>query len=294
MESGGVATIRGGGLLLLAKPRSKFLFKSPSFYSPIITTTSTFSARYSRWDSNAETVGSKKFNFKFRDGENDDIEEQNEEVEGYRRKGKKRRWWSGESPDMEEEEAPGILEAAIDSLWIFEVVKSYGWLLPPIVISWLLASGPKAFLMTLAIPLGLSALTFVYKLLWGRRQSKPKRKARKRMKPFSRKPSNVEMDEKEQEEMQEAGKGDRGFRSWVVNDDVSVNEERRDASYFGGWDELDGMESKKHPPRRAGQSRRAPSRNGKLGKREKTSDAPLLLRLLIAVFPFLGSWTKML
>lgn len=51
------------------------------------------------------------------------MEEQNEDLEGYRRKGKKRMWWSEGSPDMVEEEDAGILEEFVDSLWIFKVVN---------------------------------------------------------------------------------------------------------------------------------------------------------------------------
>lgn len=172
-----------------------------------------------------------------------------------------------------------------------QVFKSYGWALPPIILSLLLANGPKAFLMTLALPLGQSILTFLFGKLWGRTQSKPKSKARKKREPFGSFSSNVEMDDEEQEERQKTMKGDE-FQSWVVNG--SVNKDSQGTPNFGGWDELDGMESMQQPPKRARQTPKTSSATGKLGRRRRESDAPLLLRLLIALFPFLGSWTKML
>eukprot|EP00257_Ricinus_communis_P016019 XP_015574061.1 uncharacterized protein LOC8265692 [Ricinus communis] len=307
MANGGATGGSGGGLLLLTKPgtinlRQKTLLplKNSNFYSrftlqkPYI---SIITTRYShRKDSSAKTVWSQKFKFKFRDKnkrtrEKDGFDGQ-EEVETSRRKRKKRRWWSDKPPVMQEEEAYGIFEEYLDSLWILEVFKSYGWALPPIIVSWLIASGPKAFLVTLALPLGQSVISFVFNKLWGRIKSKPKHKARKRRKPFVSSPSDAENET--EEERQESVKGKKGIRSWIGNDNGSINIESQEAPYYGGWDELDEMESKQRQPRRAGQSQRTLSMSGQLGKRERKSDAPLLLRLLIAVFPFLDSWTKML
>ncbi|KAJ9182361.1 hypothetical protein P3X46_006364 [Hevea brasiliensis] len=316
MESGGAGGGGGGGgLLLLTKPgfiqfhqKPLFPFKTSNFYSYYIfrksniaiITPATTSASYRRWDSNAESVGSKKFKFKFRDKnkkyrENGDMEERNEEVEDYRRKGKKRRWWLDKPTGMveeEEEEDAGILEEFVDSLWIFKLFKSYGWALPPIILSWLIATGPKAFLMALALPLGQSALTFVFGKLWGSTQSKPNSKARKKRKPFGSSSSNVEMDDEELEERQKTKKGNKEFQSWVVNG--SVNRDSQGTPNLGGWDELDEMESMQQPSQRACQTQKKSSANGKLGRRRRKSNAPLLLRLLVAVFPFLGSWIKML
>lgn len=74
-------------------------------------------ARYRRWDPNAETGRSQRFGFDFRgkrDKDEDEDEEGEEEYEEelYRSKGKKRRWWSDESPEIEE---------VIDNLWILKV-----------------------------------------------------------------------------------------------------------------------------------------------------------------------------
>ena len=44
------------------------------------------------------------------------------------------------------------------------------------------STGPKAFLMALAIPLGQSALALAFEKLWGWTESKPKRKYRMKRK----------------------------------------------------------------------------------------------------------------
>lgn len=172
------------------------------------------------------------------------------------------------------------------------MAKSYGWFFPPIVISLVLATGPKAFLTVLALFTGQSLLAFVFGKLLGRTKSKPKRNAQKRRKPYARAPSNDEMGDEEQEEKQEAVKGRTEY--WVVDDNGSVKKDSRVASQFGGWDALDKTESMQQPPPTKGQSQRKPLANSKLSTSGEKSDTPLFLRVLIAVFPFLGSWTKML
>ncbi|XP_050216327.1 uncharacterized protein LOC126667404 isoform X1 [Mercurialis annua] len=306
MASGGASAGKfvGAGVLLLTKPgslnirRKHFLpLKSSAHYYFFQKLSYSCISRQ-----NDSTVWSQRFKFSknksYRQSGGLDGEEEEESSE---RKRKKRRWWSDETPFMEEqeEEPPDILEEFIDDLWIIEVFKSYGWGLPLIIISWLIATGPKALLMTLAFPFGQLITTFVFKKLWGTaRSKKPKRTAgkRRKRKPFVTSPSDVENEEQEQEMQEESVKGDnvKGFQSWVGNDDGSVNKGSKEEPCFGGWDELDRMEATQRPPRRDGQPRRRTSMNGKLGKRGSKNDVPLLLRLLISFFPFLGSWTKML
>ncbi|KAM0963396.1 hypothetical protein FF1_022514 [Malus domestica] len=254
-----------------------------------------YAPSYRRWDSNAETIRSQRFGFNFRDkgnGEKDEDDDEDEEDYEYsRREGKKkRRWWSDESSEMEEEGSGGILEDAIDSVWIFKVFKSYGWAFPAIIISLLLSTGPKAFIMALALPLVQSAFSLLYEKLWGGTQSRPKRKSRtrRRRKPFASTVGNARTKEKEKyDEEQETSDKRMGYQSWVVGNDASADSSGRDASSLGGWDDLERMESARR------QSQRKPMGKGKLSRRERNSDTPLLLRLLIAVFPFLGTWTKM-
>lgn len=96
-------------------PPSLSLFSNPKPFSP---SPIFFSTKYPRWDSNAESVRDRKFNFSFRGKDNDDDGDE-EEADDY---GKKRRWWSDEPPDIEEG-ASGTWEEAIDSVWIFKVIN---------------------------------------------------------------------------------------------------------------------------------------------------------------------------
>ncbi|CAN6725871.1 unnamed protein product [Malus baccata var. baccata] len=253
-----------GGVLPLAaqphpwRPRYSFHF---IFQNPLPSThlSRSYAPSYRRWDSNAETIRSQRFGFNFRDKGNREEDAGDDEEEEYyeysRSKGtNKRRWWSDESSEMEEESSGGILEDAIDSFWILKVFKSYGWAFPAIIASLLLSTGPKAFLMALALPLGQSAFSLLFEKLWGRTRSRPKHKSRtrRRRKPFASSFGKAKTDDKERYvEDQETSDRSMGYQSWV------------------------------------------PMGKGKLSRRERNSDTPLLLRLLIAVFPFLGTWTKM-
>ncbi|XVF62756.1 hypothetical protein PTKIN_Ptkin09bG0033900 [Pterospermum kingtungense] len=266
--------------------------------------------RRRKWDSNAETIRAKSFRFNTQNEEDDEEEDD----------------------DYGEELAnSGILEEAIDSIWILKVFKSYGWALPVILLSLLFATGPKAFLMALALPLGQSAVTLAFEKLSGRSQRKQKPKARLRKKTrsrFRRTVRNVKMEEEVQEGHQ-SRKETSDYQSWVVSDDISVNEGNQGSTGFGGWDELDGLgptrmpstmasgskrtttekrnlsmkESKsdeldgmgpmRMPSTMGSGSKRTTKEKGNLSMKESKSNEPLLLRLLIAVFPFLGSWTKL-
>jgi hypothetical protein len=130
MESFASGCGRGTGpVLLTTKPCSNpssqkplislWKLKKPYFffYSHCYSTTTRCSSN-NRWDPNAET---RRFNFKFkfRDKNGDSVQVEEDEKGGSTRKGKKRkrRWWSDQ-----EEEPPGILEEAIDSLWVLQVI----------------------------------------------------------------------------------------------------------------------------------------------------------------------------
>ncbi|XP_027366157.1 uncharacterized protein LOC113872649 [Abrus precatorius] len=243
-------------------------------------------SKFPRWDSNAETFRPRNFNF---NSARDKEQESEEQEEGY---GKKRRWWSDEYREFEEESSStGLWEETIDGLWILKVFKSYGWMLPIIFASWLLASGPKAFLMALALPLGQSALALAFEKLWGQSENKPKRKYRMRRKSGTG--SGTSVDE-EPEENQKTRKGKTGYQSWVVENNGSVDRGCREAPSFGGWEDLERSRPASRSPRAMDGSQRMPMEAGRLSRRERKSDTPLLLRLLIAIFPFLGTWTKML
>lgn len=172
-----------------------------------------------------------------------------------------------------------------------QVFKSYGWAFPIIVASWLLATGPKAFLMALALPLGQSAFSLAFEKLWGRSERKQKRKYRMRKKSRSVNSNRVV---EEPEENQKTRKGKTGYQSWVVETNGPVDRGNREAPSFGGWDDLEKYRPATRSSREMDESQRMPMEVGKLSRRERKNDTPLLLRLLIAIFPFLGTWTKML
>lgn len=87
-----------------------------------------------------------------------------------------------------------------------------------------------------------------------------------------------------------------GYQSWIPQDEGSKDTSENNVPSFGGWDEL--IKSNKFDvgsPKSSDQSRsdKRPSSEDDGFSRVTKSDTPLLLRLLLAVFPFLGYWTKM-
>ncbi|KAK9062575.1 hypothetical protein SSX86_019762 [Deinandra increscens subsp. villosa] len=219
-----------------------------------------------RWDSNAET-------FRTRNFDGDDFQD--------------------EDDDDDENQWLDILENFIDGVWIFKVFRSFGWILPAIISSLLLASGPKAFLMALAIPMAQSALSFVFQTVWGRPGNRTRRRGKsKRKQPPPppprqppRSPGYMDIDD-EQEYVERERK--RAYQTWVAGDGSGDGKTNGSSSSFGGWEELDRRRARSNKG-----GNRKPS-TSRMSRRVKRNETPFLLRLLIAVFPFLGSWTKLL
>ncbi|XP_076913153.1 uncharacterized protein LOC143571674 [Bidens hawaiensis] len=240
-------------------PTASFIIKPPRIIPRRI------HAKNRRWDSNAESFRSRNYDFDS-DEDFEDVEDTNQWLD--------------------------VLEDFIDGVWIFKAFKSYGWMLPAIISSLLITSGPKAFLMALAIPMGQSALSLLFQTVWGkprykkRRQtkSKPKRPSSQQPRPPPRAASYMDIEDEQEEYVKSKRKRATAYQTWVAGDSKSNGS----SSSFGGWEELDGRNdwSKKD-----GKPRKSMS---KMGRGERRSEMPLLLRLLIAVFPFLGSWTRML
>ena len=77
------------------------------------------STKFRSWDSNAESIRSRNFNSNFRNKD-----ENKKEEAGAEEYAKKRRWWSDESPGMEERTSGGLWDEATDyRLWVFEVIN---------------------------------------------------------------------------------------------------------------------------------------------------------------------------
>lgn len=168
--------------------------------------------------------------------------------------------------------------------------------------------------MALALPLGQSALSFAADKLWGKPQTnrrnwaatKAKRKKKQKEKPFSQRKSYTRTQMGEEEEEEEDVKHDSfgrpAYQSWAAagGEDGKAGEGGgRPEPSFGGWDELeDGRRAaakKRSSARRSVLGSKGGTREGKLSRRGgRKKEVPLFIRLLIAVFPFLGSWTNLL
>lgn len=250
---------------------SHFIFHFPSIstcrcnhHNVLLLSPSPRILRARQWDSNAESL-----NF---DGDDDATEQ----------------WFE-------------LLDDYIDSIWIFKVFRSFGWMLPAIILSMLLTTGPKAFLLALAVPIGQSTFAFAIERYLNRDKMKPKRKSRtkagrRRSQAYSSR--NIKFKDGEKRSVrQEERKKEKGFPSWASNKDVSVSSSSngQSASSFGGWDELDEVvesplgstATRKATQSASGFQRSSPAEKGKTGEQK----APLFLRLLISMFPFLSSLT---
>ncbi|KAM7532162.1 hypothetical protein LguiB_035572 [Lonicera macranthoides] len=246
----------------------------------------------SRWDSNAEkNVRTERF------GDDD-------EGFGSTSDGKKRVWWSDEGfvdDDDDDDEARGedefwFREASIGIGWTFKLFRAFGWMLPAIGISMLMGTGSSTFVMALALPLAQSALSFVTDALLGRWSDNPRPKPRTKKRPFSRAASNVGTS-KAKEQYPRTCNGRDNYWSRTTANEASVRKGDRRQPNFGGWDDLDKRVGPEKDPRMAQTEKTNEPRQQKkikISKRVRNREKPLLLRLLIAVFPFLGSWTKLL
>ncbi|KAJ4770536.1 hypothetical protein LUZ62_065770 [Rhynchospora pubera] len=232
----------------------------------------------SEWGTNAESVRPGWFGHKG-SRSNREAEEEEEEEEK-----EKRKWWSDYSNDGYDSLDDGFDdfglfdddedESLLDKFWILKVLKSYGIFLPAIIGSMLLATGPKAFLMALALPLGQSAISILFENIWGKKDREKTRPRRKRRGPFSG-PKRGGFNREENNNYKR-----KDYRSWVSMDNGdSYSGSQR--SGLGGWDELDEDYETDGPVR-------------KLSKKRKYKEVPLFMRLLVAVFPFLGSWFRIL
>ncbi|KAI3459057.1 hypothetical protein Pfo_015720 [Paulownia fortunei] len=215
---------------------------------------------------------------------------------GFRNASKQRMWWSDDiyEEDDEEDGGFGILEAYIGFNWVFKVFRAFGWMIPAVILSLLLGTGPNAIIMALALPLAQSALSLAADTLWGRSDETPRPKTKSKKRPFAGAPGRTKV-RKEKDIRTQTGKEAGNYKSWVDANNVSANREKRNPQNFGGWDELDNqVRADKEPcvaPVKQANEPRAQERV-KISRRTK-GDTPLLMRLLIAMFPYLGFWTKL-
>ncbi|XP_047332729.1 uncharacterized protein LOC124936286 [Impatiens glandulifera] len=128
---------------------------------------------------------------------------------------KRRRWWSEKDSTPPDQPPPGILDQIIESSFILKVLSAYGWGLPIILISLLIASGPKAFLMSMVFPIGESTLNLTFKKMSSLLSSSSSPASTKRKKK-RKNPNLKEEDEMgdEEEEVSGQGKNPSNFGGW--------------------------------------------------------------------------------
>ncbi|XP_022747851.1 uncharacterized protein LOC111297365 [Durio zibethinus] len=183
-----------------------------------------------------------------------------------------------------------------DEFWVFKAFRAFGWMLPAIAISLLLGTGPNAFIMALAVPLGQSALSLVFDKVSGRESKRWKSTSRPktRKKHFTRAASNMRTNKGKQDSNTTGGEK-ASYSSWLNTDGGLRDKGAKRVPKFGGWDQLDDqVETQKRAPSQKGNGLPKQQKKGKFSRIGRVRETPLLLRLLIAVFPFLGSWTRFL
>lgn len=210
--------------------------------------------------------------------------------------------------------------------------------------SMLAATGPKAFIMAMVIPLSQSAISFLLDAVWGRR--KGNRDDRRR--PFREEDypedaagfaaggrGNGYRSRRSSSNYYEGRRRTSNYQSSVSNNFAGAastgvgadGNTKSSSSGYGGWDELldndtAAQETKRRSSFSAGttdqSTKSQPSATGEEDadytatpstrtrmRRRRTpgtmglgstmyKQAPLVMRLLVAVFPFLGSWFRLL
>uniref|UniRef100_A0ACD5XXQ1 Uncharacterized protein n=1 Tax=Avena sativa TaxID=4498 RepID=A0ACD5XXQ1_AVESA len=257
--------------------------------------------------------------------------------------GSRRRWWfdgDGEEFGFEFEEEEGSSfggsaswNRAFEEPWFAKVWRAYGYVLPVLLVSILAATGPRAFLMAMAIPLAQSALSLAVRAFsgtFGRRRrdyySDYRSSGWEESEPEDGEDgSSYSTDSRYQQ--QPRAKDDKPQDSVptatvsATTSSSSNSGSKSGSTGFGGWDELDagdGQYVRSSRQRRAGASPAADAANTATGggaarsvgrkrpgpeptaarRRRPRSRAaaaaryrqsPLLMHLLVALFPFLGS-----
>ncbi|CAH2055124.1 unnamed protein product, partial [Thlaspi arvense] len=159
---------------------------------------------------------------------------------------------------------------------------SISWMLAPIGISLLLGTDSNAGLMALAVPLVQSVLSLAFSKVLSRPNIRPMERSRRDSFSRTRKAR--------QEENMGGGVDKGGYKSWMVGDTDSDST----GSSYGGWDDLDKRREfrNENPSNEDVRPRQQFKRQS--SRRWRVKEKPLLLRMLIAAFPFLSSWTKLL
>lgn len=292
----------GSSHLLLLSPSTLFFLglnpTKPSI-SPEFSTQfrCSFSSR-PRWDPYPDSSRGDRFDFDEEFGFRGRVRE------------KRRNWWSDDEDDDDDDEDDEFgfwaEPSAIDL--VFKILRAFAWMIPAVVISAVLGTGPNSLIMALVLPLGQTALSLAMDKLWAGPSSSPHPRPRSRPRgqpnpwperdPFANFAGGP----------QRTKRGARGPRtgtrpmngsyqsSGAADNGSSAKKSGKSGLKFGGWDELDEL-SNTFP--KGGQKQKAEGLKTERTTTVKLSmtrkgEKPLFLRLLIAVFPFLGSWTRLL
>ncbi|XP_047322542.1 uncharacterized protein LOC124926377 [Impatiens glandulifera] len=196
-------------------------------------------------------------------------------------------WWSNAAEDEDEDEDDelqgfGVLEEAINVGLVFKVLKAFGWMIPAILMWILVGNVPNTFFMALAIPIAQSAVDLM---------TNQNRRTKKRARASNR----TRMAKKRRDE---DGIGRERRQTSKTSNNSSKKTSKDVADSFGGWDELDNNNNKRvvFPKSTLRVMGNAAKEEGerRLSKRVTSREKPLMVRLLIAAFPFLGTWMKVM
>ncbi|KAF0916876.1 hypothetical protein E2562_014615 [Oryza meyeriana var. granulata] len=209
--------------------------------------------------------------------------------------------WSVEDDDLDEQK-----EAVVELFgepWFSKLFRAYGYVLPLLLVSMLVATGPRAFLMAMALPLSQSAISWAVSFFTAR----SRRQQQSYGYDYDDDPAFQRRREEEDDDYYEGGAWQWQSRSY--------QQSNKSGAGFGGWDDLlydekkqESTGKKRTPPEPDTsaaatdlglRTRRGPRRsNGGMSRGRSSSrrynHAPLLTRLLVAFFPFLGSWFRIL
>ncbi|CAO2822006.1 unnamed protein product [Amaranthus hypochondriacus] len=262
----------------------------------------------------SQAIRTPKFDFNFTSFEDDDYGDDNfqkrKRTKGRKsgRRSKQKQWWS-DGLDDESDVQTGLVEQIVDNLWILRVFRSYGLFLPIILVSFLIATGPKAFLLASGIPFGLSVIIFAFQKVseWLEGSPRPRNKRRKRSKVGRKEDVFMEEEDDQEEERRQSRRNKkRLYQSWVAQNNGSFynndSKSRVSSTSYGGWDDLiteNDAQLPQTPPRVTERLQRIVETEeeevkSKLSESVEERNLPLLLKLLVAVFPFLATWTDIL
>eukprot|EP00252_Welwitschia_mirabilis_P007618 TRINITY_DN1916_c0_g1_i1.p1 TRINITY_DN1916_c0_g1~~TRINITY_DN1916_c0_g1_i1.p1 ORF type:complete len:318 (+),score=77.82 TRINITY_DN1916_c0_g1_i1:109-1062(+) len=226
-------------------------------------------------------------------------------------------WWSLDEEEEEEdysesdeefEDTEGYYRLSWGEAVVQQVFRSFNWILPAAVMTFLIGN-PMAILMALLIPFAQSMLVTLFQQmvrgLFNAFETNTEEPLQKPKKSSYRKRTGVKTRYSEasaddyNEEFKSSGNYKNGKMPNLSNDMSSVGEQtiswayseeaRKDTTSgikLGGWEDLENDTPLKQ------RSSKRKKMGGKLSNKIRRKETPLLLRLLIALFPFLGFWER--